>query len=231
MSNITTTPSVPVLQSDTFEIQRQKINNMGTDVNNLNLSLPYPFIYSITMGSTNDDNLALICPGQTMVFGYCNSTASGPFHTYNVTWNATEYQYVLTRGTAGGGPYPQPVNTNFTYGLPAQGMTLSVDNSGGNNWYWSVNSFVVKYMTNPTTIITHTYDISAASIQAPHSYISSGANGPYAILNRDYSIYINAVRAANRKNPILTTGRQIASNALIPLTTANTVVFNSYTVS
>ena len=61
MANIVTTPSVPVIQSDDFEIQRQKINNMGIDINNLSAGpqfiTPYRILNSTTIADYIEYNV------------------------------------------------------------------------------------------------------------------------------------------------------------------------------
>ena len=49
-----TTPVLPVLQSDTFEIQRQKINNLANGVTSLTL-LPTPYAMIGDAGNTSTD--------------------------------------------------------------------------------------------------------------------------------------------------------------------------------
>jgi len=61
---IKTLPSVPVLQSDTFEIQRQKINNVTTD---FLAAIPYVLRSTISLNTSTTQPSFVITHGQGIV--------------------------------------------------------------------------------------------------------------------------------------------------------------------
>lgn len=243
MALIIPSPAPPVLQSDTFEIQRQKINNLATALTSptYNTDLTYPYIHSVSFSYRSDDRMQLYCGafGMAARGTYGNNSYTG--YTFKAIY---ESAYSCYATYLNGSIYGY-------YGLPVQGMTLATDNAGGNDYYgllYDVNgsALVIQFMTSSGVIKTHSYQTQ--SVTAPlrtNTYTSLAPTYGYApvatIGIQGYALYINAVRGAAGLNAVTVMDMQypgyvseVYQNAIpnSPIgTRAYTNAFSSFTVT
>lgn len=205
MALITSKPSIPVLQSDTFEIQRQKINNLAVDITTKLDSAPvswigYTYIKSIKWhyGYTNDTEprLYINLDGNLMA-----SMKKGVGHTYKLFYDMSGPIHGYDHSSyafPGSGVAYNGYKYLYPSVPPAQHWTASYSNEGSdhNNDYYLGNDgsggdiFTIQFAMIDGRIATHSYT---------HNNIGTNYQGKPA----GFKLIVSATAAALGKRALL----------------------------
>jgi hypothetical protein len=200
----------PVIQSDTFEIQRQKINALAVDVDaGLIDGLQYPYIYSLKFTVWTNRQLDLVTPSCGIPFprywgeDYINEIGEN-FFECGLTYDVIESRYMATREVLG----TTLPNENIAagklslgaYGDAARSIVMDFLHSGGEHLVFKKATFLtIAFAISPNgpdkvpKLLTHTYNVDTGYkvTNDPDSFVTfdSAPQGGYPNEGGQYLAY------------------------------------------